>query len=53
MVNHIVDYDENESGTQSWAKCSCSWKGPRRSGGADQTHAQLDRDAEGHLDQQD
>lgn len=50
MTTHIVNYDENDSGTVSWAKCTCPWRGPRRTGGADKTHAQLDADAEKHIE---
>lgn len=51
-MNHIVDYEENQSGTHSWAKCTCRWTGPRRQGGAEKTHALLDQDAEAHISQQ-
>ena len=52
MSGHIVDYDENDAGTKSWAKCTCKWTGPKRNGGAEKTHSQLDGDAEKHIEQQ-
>ena len=53
MTAHIVEYVENGAGTMSWAKCSCKWIGPKRQGGAHQTHTWLDKDAETHINQQD
>jgi len=50
-VNHIVEYDENDEGTQCWAKCSCRERSPRMRGSAVVNTAKLDRWAERHIDQ--
>jgi hypothetical protein len=51
MASHVVTYDENDAGTQSWAKCSCGEKSSRRPGPAAKNTAALDRWADTHIDQ--
>lgn len=50
MKAHIVEYDETEDESQSWAKCSCGKTSPRQSGPAAKNTAALDRWAEWHIE---
>jgi hypothetical protein len=50
MAGHIVEYDETEDESQSWAKCSCGQKSFRKPGPASKNTAALDQWAEAHID---
>jgi len=51
VADHIVNYDENGSASQSWCVCSCGKKSPRARGPAADNLTALDRWADWHIEQ--